>query len=83
VKKFLKENHLALECVKAVASVDAKKNEAGLLALVQKYGWEFHTYPAEVLDSVPGIENPSSFPKTYIGTRSVSEAAALKYCQDR
>lgn len=73
----LERENLSLKSVKAIASVDAKKEEAGLIALVKKYGWEFKTYPAEVLDQVQGIENPSEMPKLHVGTRSVSEAASL------
>ena len=81
VKKVLSEQGLAFSSVKAVASVDAKKNESGLLELTRKYGWEFKTYPAETLDQVDGIQNPSDMPKLHVGTRSVSEAAALLHAE--
>jgi cobalt-precorrin 5A hydrolase len=77
ILKILGEQGLDLASVKALASVDAKKEEAGILELVRKYGWEFKTYPPETLDQVAGIENPSDMPKQHVGTRSVSEAAAL------
>lgn len=81
VKKILKESGLSILSIKTIASVDAKKNETGILELVKRYGWGFKTYPAEVLDQVKGIKNPSDQPKRYVGTRSVSEAAAL-LCAD-
>jgi len=77
VFKLLNEHDLAWQSVKAIATVDAKKNEPALIRLAEKYGWEFKTFPAEVLDQVAGVENPSEAPKKYVGTRSVSEAAAL------
>lgn len=76
-KKTLQQSGLSILSVKAIASVDAKKNETGILELVKKYGLEFRTFPAEVLDQVKGIKNPSDQPKRHVGTRSVSEAAAL------
>lgn len=74
---ILERENLSLKSVKAIASVDAKKAEEGILSLVKKYGWEFKTYPAEILDQIKGIENPSDMPKIHVGTRSVSEAASL------
>jgi cobalt-precorrin 5A hydrolase len=82
MKKVLNEFGLSIASVKGVASVDAKSNEAGLLELARRYGWEFKTYLAETLDGVIGIENPSEIPKHYVGTRSVSEAAALLYSRE-
>ena len=34
-------------------------------------------YPADQLDVVPGIENPSEVVKRHVGTRAVAEPAAL------
>jgi cobalt-precorrin 5A hydrolase len=39
------------------------------------------TYPAEVLDAVPGIENPSVTVLKHVGSRGVSEPAALLTAQ--
>jgi cobalt-precorrin 5A hydrolase len=75
--KILKEQGLALASVKAIATVDAKKNEPALLQLSEKYKWTLKSYPADVLDQIAGIENPSEVAKKWVGTRSVSEAAAL------
>lgn len=77
VIKILQEKNLALQSVKTIASIDHKKDEPALKELAEKYRWSFKTFSAEALDQVEGIENPSEFPKKYVGTRSVSEAAAL------
>lgn len=62
--------------VAAVASIDLKANEAGLLALAEKQGWTIIFYPATQLAEVV-VPNPSETVRKYTGTPSVSEAAAL------
>ncbi len=62
--------------VQAVASIDKKSNEAGLLKVCGKYGWPCHWYAAEQLRQVP-VPNPSEVVLKYMGTPSVGEAAAL------
>jgi cobalt-precorrin 5A hydrolase len=73
----LARNHLSLKSVKALATIDKKKDEAGILALAKRFGWRLEIYPAEELDAVPGIENPSETVMRYVGTRGVAEPAAL------
>lgn len=77
ILKVLKEYDLSLESVKGIASVDAKKEEPAFLEISQKYGWEFITFSPEKLDHVEGISEISKAASEYVGTRSVSEAAAL------
>lgn len=75
--KVLKESDLSFESIKAIASVDAKKEEPAFLEISEKYGWEFVTFPSEKLDRVEGISEISKAASEYVGTRSVSEASAL------
>jgi cobalt-precorrin 5A hydrolase len=77
VLHHLAKNNFSLKSVKAVASIDLKNQESGLLELCRKYDWEFITYPAEILDNVEGIENPSEIVKKYTGSRTVAEGACL------
>jgi cobalt-precorrin 5A hydrolase len=70
-------NHLSLKSVKALATIDKKQDEAGILALAERFGWPLETYTAEELDAVSGIETPSETVKRYVGTRGVAEPAAL------
>jgi cobalt-precorrin 5A hydrolase len=70
-------NHLSLKSVKALATIDKKQDEAGILALAERFGWPLETYTAEELDAVSGIESPSETVKRYVGTRGVAEPAAL------
>ncbi|MDH5654644.1 MAG: cobalamin biosynthesis protein [Spirochaetia bacterium] len=76
-----KKNKLSIKSIRAAASIDLKKEEKGIQMLCEKYGWEFYTYPAEVLDAVQGIENPSETVKKYTGSRTVAEGACLHHAR--
>ena len=62
--------------VAAVASINLKADEPGLLELARWQGWTIHFYPAAELAAVP-VPHPSETVRKYTGTPSVSEAAAL------
>ena len=62
--------------VSAVASIDLKANEYGLLQLARTHGWTIHFYSATELAAVD-VPNPSETVRRHTGTPSVSEAAAL------
>src|SRR5205085_141081 len=68
---------LSPRSVKAIATIDKKADEEALLALSARHGWPMITYGAAELDAVPGIENPSETVLRHVGTRGVSEPAAL------
>ncbi len=65
-----------LQAVAAVASIDLKADEPGLLAWAQRQGWRIRFYRASELAAVE-VPNPSETVRRYTGTPSVSEAAAL------
>ena len=77
VRQVLEENQLSKSSVKQIATIDIKKDEPALLALSAKFNWPLLVYPADRLDVVAGIENPSETVKKYTGTRAVAEPAAL------
>jgi cobalt-precorrin 5A hydrolase len=77
VVKLLEQQGLALASVKELATIDKKGDEPALLELSESMGWPLQLYPAEQLDVVPGIENPSEVVKRHVGTRAVAEPAAL------
>ncbi|WP_300451064.1 cobalamin biosynthesis protein [Accumulibacter sp.] len=62
--------------VRAVATIDLKTDEAGLLQLAASHGWQLRFYPAVELAAVD-VPHPSETVRKYTGTPSVSEAAAL------
>jgi cobalt-precorrin 5A hydrolase len=65
-----------LSDVWAVASIDLKANESGLLHVIEENGWPCLFYSATALAAVD-VPNPSKTVLKYTGTPSVSEAAAL------
>ena len=62
--------------IAAVASIDLKADESGLLALADVHGWRVSFYSPQELASV-SVPNPSETVRKYTGSPSVSEAAAL------
>lgn len=78
VDTLLQRHGLAKASVKALATITQKAREPALLALSEKYEWPLHVFTPEVLDVVPGIENPSDTVKKYVGSRGVAEPACLQ-----
>ena len=76
VDRALADAGLSVASVLGVATVDAKADEPGLLALCERRGWPLTIYPAAALAEVP-VPNPSEHPQRAVGTPSVAEAAAL------
>jgi cobalt-precorrin 5A hydrolase len=76
VREALVNCGAALGDVAAVASVDLKADEAGLLELARANGWKIVFYSAAELAAVD-VANPSETVRQHTGTPSVAEAAAL------
>lgn len=77
VEQVLEENNVPPEAVKSAASIDLKKNEPGLLACCQRWGWPLKFYTAGQLKAVEGDFIPSDFVKKTTGVDNVCERAAL------
>ena len=75
--KNLKNCGVGLPELKALASIDIKKDEPGLVALGKKLGLPFITYSAEELRAAPGEFTPSAFVQEVTGVDSVCERAAV------
>jgi cobalt-precorrin 5A hydrolase len=75
------ETHgLSDKCVQRLATIDKKGDEPSLLQLSSQRNWPLTTFSAEALDALgieEGVENPSQRVKAFVGTRGVSEPAAL------
>ncbi|MCM3392783.1 cobalt-precorrin 5A hydrolase [Cytobacillus oceanisediminis] len=80
IDETLAEMKLSKKSVKAVASINLKKNEAGLLELTSKYNWPFVTYTPEELNETP-MQNPSDTVFKYTGAYGVSEPASMRYAK--
>ncbi len=72
---------LAIESVRALATVDTKADEPGIVAAAHQLGLPLLTYPAGRLASVD-VPNPSEVVRAAVGTPSVAEAAALTGARD-
>ncbi len=81
LEAFLRENldrcGVGVHELRALSSIDLKRDEPGLLALSEKLGLPFWTYSAEELKAVPGDFTPSAFVKETTGVESVCERAAV------
>ena len=62
----------------AVASIDLKKDEAGLIGLADSLGVPFVTYSAAELAATPGRFTPSERVKSVTGVDNVCERAAVR-----
>lgn len=76
VRGALRAAGLAVKSVAALATVDAKAEEPGIVGAAAEFGVPLVTYPAEALAEIP-VPNPSAAPLAAVGTPSVAEAAAL------
>lgn len=76
VEAALEQAGVAVSDVCAVASIDLKADEPGLLGFAAARDWRIVFYRAAELSAVP-VPNPSEVVRRYTGTPSVSEAAAL------
>ena len=63
--------------VKAVATIDLKADEPGLLAFCENHGLPLYTYSAAELAAVPGSFTGSAFVKKTTGVDNVCERAAV------
>jgi cobalt-precorrin 5A hydrolase len=70
-------NGLALSCLRAVATVDLKADEPGLLALAETLHVPLMTFDRDRLKAVERVPTPSAEVEKHIGVKSVCEAAAL------
>lgn|GEM_PF-572512 len=67
--------------VTAFGTIDRRRDEPGLLAVIREHGAPLRCYPAAQLDAVD-VPNPSEPVRGHVGTRSVAEAAALLAARD-
>ncbi len=77
VLTMLAHHGLSPKSVKEMATIDKKREEPAFLELSEKHKWPLRCFTAEELDAVEGTENPSQTVKKFVGTRGVSEPAAL------
>lgn len=74
---FLTGAGVCEQAISAVASIDLKKEELGLLSFCAAHGWPLRTYPAEQLRAVEGQFTPSAFVQGVTGVDNVCERSAV------
>ncbi len=75
LRRVFDQAGLSLACLGRLASVAAKRDEAGLLALARRLGVETEFFEAEQINAVE-VPNPSEAAQRHLGVRSVCEATA-------
>lgn len=76
VDACLREAGLARAAVGALATVDRRADELGILGAARTGGWLLRTFPAAALARV-AVPTPSALVAAHVGTPSVAEASAL------
>lgn len=73
----LATNRLAISSLRALATVDLKADEPGLLALAESLNLPLTVFTRDRLKGVAQVPTPSTMVEKHIGVKSVCEAAAL------
>ncbi|KXB90849.1 cobalt-precorrin 5A hydrolase [Megasphaera hutchinsoni] len=69
--------HLSTGSVKALHTIDIKKDEVGLSEFASSWHWPIYYHSAEMLKKVKGSKSSSSFVTQTVGVDNVCERAAL------
>ncbi len=77
VEETLAASDIDPAAIRCAASIDLKKDEAGLLAFCEHRGWPISFHTAEELKAVPGEFTPSAFVTKVTGVDNVCERAAM------
>lgn len=83
IHQLLKEQNLHPLSIAAIATIDLKKEEPGLLAAAEALQTPVICYSSEELAAVPGDFAESAFVKQITGVGNVCERAALKAARER
>ena len=78
----LKRLQIHHKSIKAMASIDLKKNEAGLLEYAKKRGLPLRFYSADELNALTGSFTPSEFVSSITGVDNVCERSAFMLAKE-
>ncbi len=79
VFKVMEENSIHPLQIKAVTSIDIKKDEKAIIALADELNVEFRTYSKEQLENIQGDFSSSGFVKSITGVDNVCERSIKCY----
>ena len=77
VEDAFRENGLLFAAVAALASIDVKADETGLLSYARETGLDIRFYSADTLRGAPGEFTPSAFVASTVGVDNVCERSAV------
>ena len=77
ILNILESENYHILAINALASIDKKANEKGILEFAKKYGLPFNTYSAEELNSLEGDFTKSEFVKSVVEVDNVCERSAI------
>ncbi|MDP2932394.1 MAG: precorrin-3B C(17)-methyltransferase [Chloroflexota bacterium] len=77
VQHLFRQQGLSIKSISKIATIDVKKNEAGLLEFARKYHLPVDYHDSNSLSQVDFPSSPSASALKYVGTPSVCEAAAI------
>lgn len=77
IMEIINENNIDLSQIHAIASIDIKANEEGLLTFANRNRVKFCTFSSEALMALQGEFSASEFVKSQTGVDNVCERAAL------
>ena len=78
ILNIIESENYHISAINALASIDKKANEKGILEFAKKYGLPFNTYSAEELNSLEGDFTKSEFVKSVVEVDNVCERSAIK-----
>jgi precorrin-4 C11-methyltransferase len=78
LEQFLRQQRIARASIAAIASLNLKEDEAGLVEWAARHGWPTFFYTPEELAATSGVANPSEVVAKCVGTPGVAEPAALR-----
>lgn len=82
LEEILTQNRILPEQIRALVSIDLKKQEKAILQLAEDYGVLYHTRSAEQLSQISAVTSESAFVEQTAGVGNVCERAALYDCPD-
>jgi cobalt-precorrin 5A hydrolase len=77
LKTVCDKHGLSIHSIRAIATIDLKKDEPGILELAQRLCVPLYFYDSDTLNQVSPVSEVSPFAEKYTGAKSVCEAAAI------
>jgi cobalt-precorrin 5A hydrolase len=76
IAQVFREHNLTINSIKAIATIEIKKDEPGILETCQALGCELKIYTTDQIKQVQHLFNQSQFVQSQIGIPAVCEPCA-------